>query len=185
MTEVSSPTQVVVSVGTDHHPFERLLDWMTIAQDTLDVDVLIQRGATDERSGLRTVDYLQQAELDEAFEAADVVVCHGGPGTIAAARRHGHRPIVVARNPRHGEHVDDHQMRYSAKLAAEDAIDLAASSDDLLRLIVAPRERVAVERRPGDANEGVRDFAELIDRFLDGQIPRRRWRDRIRLRRTP
>lgn len=178
-------SQIVVSVGTDHHPFERILDWVTVAAESLDIAVFVQRGATPDRPGIRSVEYLSQSALDAAFESADVVVCHGGPGTIAAAKRHGHRPIVVARNPSLGEHVDDHQMRYAAKLAAEGSIDLASTQDEFLGLLAAPRPRSDIASTDADTLAAVHEFAELVERLLAGQLPRRRWRDRIRLRRTP
>ncbi len=39
-------TRVVVSVGTDHHPFDRMLEWIAVAKQRSDLDVLVQRGAT-------------------------------------------------------------------------------------------------------------------------------------------
>ena len=75
------------------------------------------------------------------MDAASAVVCHGGPGTIALARRCGHVPIVVPRDPALGEHVDDHQMRYTAVLARSGAIEIATSAAELGRLLSTPRPR--------------------------------------------
>ena len=136
--------RLVGSVGTDHHPFPRFLEWVSVAVERLGVEAFVQRGATPDRAGLETVDYLPAEELQAAMERADVVVCHGGPGTIAGAIRCGHRPIVIARDPLQGEHVDDHQQRYTRKLGDEGTIDLLA-----------------------------------------GRAPRRRWRDRMLVRRVP
>lgn len=180
-----SRRRVVVSVGTDHHPFERALDWIVEAQQALDLDVFVQRGATPERPGLTSDDFLAQDELDATFDSADVVVCHGGPGTIAAARRHGHVPIVIPRDPRHGEHVDDHQMRYSERLLTDGLIVVATSSDDLIRLIAEPHERLPDGEGMADRDEAVEKFAALVDQLVADRLPKRRWRDRFQLRRTP
>ena len=50
--------------------------------------------------------------------AADLVISQVGPGTIADANRAGHRPIVVPRDPRLGEVVDDHQVAFGEFMAA-------------------------------------------------------------------
>lgn len=177
-------TRVVVSVGTDHHPFDRMLDWIEIAQRRLDIDAVVQRGATESRSGIESMDYVTADELADLMRTADAVVCHGGPGTISLAQRSGHRPIVVARDPTLGEHVDDHQQRYASKLAAEDHIDTAGSADELVALLAAPRPPSSRAGNDEEADRAVSQFSDLIGRLLEGTLPKRRWRDRVLIRRT-
>lgn len=176
-------TRVVASVGTDHHPYERMLDWMTAAREQLGVEVVVQRGATPGRDGIETVDYVGADELGALMEGADAVVCHGGPGTISLAQRSGHRPIVMARNPEFGEHVDDHQMRYVAKLEADGVIDTATSLDQLLALLAQPRPRTAGGEADDATAQAVAEFGSLVGRLLDGTLPKRSLRQRIVLRR--
>lgn len=48
---------------------------------------------------------------------ADVVVIHGGVGTIRAALSMKKRVVVVPRRSIYGEHVDDHQMEIVSAFA--------------------------------------------------------------------
>lgn len=178
-------TAVVVSVGTDHHQFDRLLDWVERAQDELGVEFKVQCGATPPRSGLDAFDYLPVDELEAMMRSADAVVCHGGPGTISLALKAGHRPIVVPRNPRFGEHVDDHQMRYTARLASRGVIDIAVDVDQFLSMVTRPRPTPDVAGRAATSASAVKLFGEIVDRLLLGEVPRRRWRDRFLVKRTP
>jgi len=175
-------TRIVGSVGTDHHPYERMLDWLTAAKTALDLDVFVQRGATPDRGTIDTVDYTSADELAELMQAADVVVCHGGPGTISLAIRCGHRPIVMARDPARGEHVDDHQMRYVARLAAEGVIDSVTTLDQLIELLRAGRQRITASDDSA-AEQAVERFGELVGELLGGTLPKRTLRQRIVLRR--
>lgn len=177
-------TRVVVSVGTDHHPFDRMLDWIEVAQRRLQLDVVVQRGATADRAGIESMDYVTADELAHLMSTADAVVCHGGPGTISLAQRSGHRPIVVARDPALGEHIDDHQQRYAAKLANEGAVDAAQTIDELIRLLSEPRPASTHVDHDDAVAHAVSQFAELVERLLAGTLPPRRWRDRIVVRRT-
>jgi UDP-N-acetylglucosamine transferase subunit ALG13 len=177
-------THVVASVGTDHHQFSRLLDWLSQAQLRLDVDVFVQRGATPARVDVPSIDFLPSHELDELLRGADTVVCHGGPGSISAARRFGHRPIVVPRDPLLGEIVDDHQIRYAARLAAADLIDVATSSDQLIRLLAEPRISTGYSLDQSAVDAAVARFAELADRLIDSGLPKRRLHQRLLVRRT-
>ena len=176
-------TLIVVSVGTDHHRFDRLLEWVSVAADRAGAKVVAQSGSTPALDGLECFDYVGADELAELMSRADAVVCHGGPGTIALARSARHRPIVVARDPRLGEHVDDHQLRFSAALAAEGVIDRAASIDEMVSLLARPRPRLDARVDEASCN-AVREFASLVERLNAGQLPTRPWRDRIQIRRV-
>jgi UDP-N-acetylglucosamine transferase subunit ALG13 len=105
---------VVALVGTDHHPFGRMVDWIDAAATRHgDVRFVVQHGATPPPLVAEGYDYLTQDRLAELLKEASVVVCHGGPGTIADAREAGHVPLCVPRDPALGEHVDGHQQRFA------------------------------------------------------------------------
>ena len=76
-------------------------------------------------------------ELRELAVDADVIVCHGGPGTIHDALSAGVRPIVAPRSAADGEHVDDHQQRFADFLERTAAIDAARDEDRLRELLDA------------------------------------------------
>ena len=108
-------SSVLVVVGTDHHPFARAVEWADRwAQAHPDDQVTVQHGSSAPPARARGVAVVAPAELDGLMRGADVVITHGGPGTISAARAAGHVPLILPRDPSHGEHVDDHQMRFSA-----------------------------------------------------------------------
>ncbi len=178
-------TKVVATVGTDHHPYHRMIEWMTVAQERLGIDVVVQRGATPGQDGIETVDYVGADELRALMESADAVVCHGGPGTISLAQRSGHRPIVMARDPSLGEHIDDHQMRYVARLASDGVIDTASTVEELLDLLARPRPEVERGDADAAAARAVEQFDALVGALLEGRLPKRTLRQRFLFRREP
>lgn len=105
---------VVALVGTDHHPFGRMVDWIdAAATHHRDVHFVVQHGATRPPLVAEAYDYLSHDRLAELLGDASVVVCHGGPGIIADAREAGHVPLCMPRDPALGEHVDGHQQRFA------------------------------------------------------------------------
>jgi UDP-N-acetylglucosamine transferase subunit ALG13 len=115
---------LLVTVGTDHHPFDRLVQWVdgwlaTPGGCATGLHCLMQTGTwvppTGSAAGWQ--DYLEFEVLQAAMRDAAAVVCHGGPGTILGARHMGTVPIVVPRRRRLGEHVDDHQVAFSRPAA--------------------------------------------------------------------
>jgi UDP-N-acetylglucosamine transferase subunit ALG13 len=177
VTTAAAPL-LLVSVGTDHHPFDRLVRWAGAWLDGHPgrLRCLMQTGtsAPPAAGAAEWRAYLEFDALQEAMAGAAAVVCHGGPGTILGARHMGAVPIVVPRQHRLGEHVDDHQVAFSRRLAAQGGeIHLAETEDGLHRLL----DRVAAEpgsfrAGPGDrATAGaVREFERLVDGLV-GERP--------------
>lgn len=113
---------ILVTLGTHPQPMDRLvveLDRL-LETGTLHDDVLIQSARFGQRPRLaRAVDVLPYEALIELIRAADVVITHGGTGNLATIRSQGRVPVVVPRSAAHGEHVDDHQRDYTARLRTQ------------------------------------------------------------------
>lgn len=128
---------VLVVLGTDHHRFDRLVQWSDAwAGDHVgEARVLVQRGTSSVPVRAESVDFLDHAQLQGAMEQAAVIVSHGGPGTIAESRRQGLMPIVVPRDPGRGEHVDAHQLRFTERLEQEGLLRRAGDAEELAVLL--------------------------------------------------
>lgn len=166
--------EVVVSVGTDHHPFDRLISWMDEWQELHhDVAVVIQRGASNpsRRGGCREL--IPHGDLCELFAKASVVVSHGGPSTVMDARMAGRLPIVVARNPELGEHVDRHQMGFANHLRRHQIAVVVEAKGELFaaidRALANPRDFTV--NTGTEAAEGVHMFGSVVDELLGTSTP--------------
>lgn len=143
-----------VTVGTDHHPFERLVAWAErwAARTVGEWQVVVQHGRTRAPDAGQGFDYCDHEQMQELFSSADVVVCHGGPASITEARRFGHRPVVLPRDPRLGEHIDDHQRTFVARLAGAGLVQQVGTEDDFVAAVVAtsylPRQRRTADDVP-------------------------------------
>jgi len=122
---------IVVTVGTNEAPFDRLLRAFDGARP--DEELLVQHGPSSLRpAGARCVPFLSYDELADAIRRARVVVMHAGVGSIMTALANGKRPIVVPRLRRFGEAVDDHQVALARRLDAAGLVTLVESPDDVL-----------------------------------------------------
>lgn len=126
---------VFVTVGTDHHRFDRLVDWVDAwsPPEEVEVRVVVQYGTSHPPRHHEGASYLPGDELCDLVAHADVVVTQGGPGGIMDARRAGLLPIVVPRSADLGEHVDNHQLAFAAHLARSGEVLQATSREDLHR----------------------------------------------------
>lgn len=128
---------VLVTVGTDHHPFNRMVDWSeSWASDHPGVEVIVQYGASRPPVSLTGYERIPHQDLTELMRRADVVVTHGGGGSITQCWETGKLPVVVARTKALGEHVDDHQVAFAERLAEMGNIHLARDYSSLNVLLL-------------------------------------------------
>ena len=164
---------LLAMVGTDHHPFQRLVDWVdawSVGQPG--VECLIQYGTAAPPRHANGTAYAEHDELCRWMDAAAILVCHGGPSTILEARRCGRRPIVVPRSARWGEHVDDHQVRFTGRLARSDLVLTAATQrefDALLDTVVDDPASLQLGSGEKDVATGVavQRFGDLVSGLFD------------------
>ncbi|NKZ00317.1 glycosyltransferase [Nocardiopsis alborubida] len=132
----SGHPDVVVSLGTDHHSFDRLVRWIDdYARRRRTLRFLVQHGHSAAPAVAAGTPFLPGEELGEHMRRARVVVAHGGPGTIVQARRAGRLPIVVARDPELDEHVDEHQLLFVRRLEEAGRIRSCATPQQLFALL--------------------------------------------------
>jgi UDP-N-acetylglucosamine transferase subunit ALG13 len=166
-----APLRIMVLVGTDVHAFDRLLDWVEGYQSTAELSWTLQYGTSRPSSLAGASAYLARADLAGALANADVVVCHGGPATITEARQAGHIPLVVPRDPRRGEHIDDHQQRFARRLARSGMIEICETEAALrtaLDRAEAVRDRFRID--PRDADAAVITSALQVGKIADGLV---------------
>lgn len=176
-SRVSGP-RVVVTVGTDHHQFDRLIGWINgwLSQNPQQAGaVFVQSGAASISPACESAGFMDAAQLGARLDSADVVVCHGGPGSIADAWARGLLPIVVPRVRQHGEVVDDHQVDFCVRLAELGRVRLAQTPAALAEhLDEAARSglRLRAYEVDADAEAAVARFGTLVDELVSR--PRRR-----------
>jgi UDP-N-acetylglucosamine transferase subunit ALG13 len=184
--------RVVVTVGTDHHPFGRLIKWINdwLRQHPEHIPAFfVQSGAASVPPACAGSKFLDAGQLGVLLDAADIILCHGGPGSIADAWERGQVPIVVPRLRRFGEAVDDHQVDFCRKLAELGRVRLAEKPAELAEFLQQAARDHTCFRATGaeaDVTAAVARFGELVDEMVSR--PRHRLpliRQARRIRRWP
>lgn len=103
-------------VGTQDKPFTRLLDAVNDYAKKSKDKIIVQRGLTPYESKYMDVhDFFSPEETDKLIKEADIIICHGGVGTITTALKY-HKPVIAAaRLKEYGEHTNDHQKQIIEK----------------------------------------------------------------------
>lgn len=168
---------VFVTVGTDHHPFDRLVSWIDdwlSSQAPTGTDCFVQHGTSAVPAAAAGAEYLPHDEMERRVERADAVVCHGGPGTIVDCLRSGRKPIVVPRRHALGEHVDDHQIRFSRRLQEAGYIHVAETREEfgsLLGAALSGSDEFVATPTEDQVRASVGRFEEIAGRLLEVREP--------------
>lgn len=105
---------ILVLLGTQNNSFHRLLyELEKCLKDGIIKDsVVVQCGYTKFISKyMELVDFIPIEEFDRYIESADLVITHGGVGSIINSIKSGKKVIAVPRLSKFNEHVNDHQVQ--------------------------------------------------------------------------
>jgi UDP-N-acetylglucosamine transferase subunit ALG13 len=99
---------ILVTLGTQAEPFKRLLD--AIENSNIKDEIVVQAGNTEYTSNkMKIMKFMSYQEMDELVNKADLIITHGGTGSIVEPLKKGKKIIGCARLQKYDEHVDNHQ----------------------------------------------------------------------------
>jgi UDP-N-acetylglucosamine--N-acetylmuramyl-(pentapeptide) pyrophosphoryl-undecaprenol N-acetylglucosamine transferase len=124
-------------------PFDRLIEAVAELKraGAIPERVIAQVGIGGARpADLECVETMSFDEIQATLSRADVVVCHGGTGSMITALRERCRTVVMPRLFELGEHYDNHQLEISKSFEQRGLVTVARTSGELQRAIEAVRK---------------------------------------------
>ena len=168
---------LVVSLGTDYHTFDRLLRWVkAYLAENPQVRCLVQHGHTSPVEGADNVKLLPADTLKRLYAKAQVVLVQGGPGSIQDARATGAIPLVVPRRVEFDEVVDNHQVPFVTMMEKQGGAVIVESRADLFDKLTLAFENPSLfhAAKPYVANPSIAagQLAQGLDNLLSGRTRR-------------
>lgn len=151
---------IFVILGTHELEFKRMLQYLE--DMNINEEVLIQSGNTEFSSKkYKVIPFLSPKEFDEYINKSDLVITHGGVGSILTGLRYKKKVITMPRLSKYKEHNDDHQLEICNKLSKEGYTINCTDFDSLSESIKNYKEI--------DLKEYVFDNSKLIN-FINDTI---------------
>lgn len=108
---------ILVLLGTQNNSFHRLIEEIekNIKNGTITEKVIVQAGYTKinkqeiENDKMEIFDLIPLEKLEEYQKQANLIITHGGVGSIISSIEKGKKVIAVPRLHEYEEHVNNHQ----------------------------------------------------------------------------
>jgi UDP-N-acetylglucosamine transferase subunit ALG13 len=106
---------ILITLGTQDKPFYRLLEAVQkqIDNKVINEEVIVQAGCSSDfkSKDMKILDLIPMDEFDKLIEQCDLLITHGGVGSIITGLKNNKKVIAAARLEKFKEHVNDHQLQ--------------------------------------------------------------------------
>lgn len=156
---------ILVTLGTQDKPFVRLLD---IIQKQIDLGnindkVVVQAGCTLYKSfDMEIMDLIDRDKFQELISKCDLLITHGGVGSIITGLKYNKKVIAVPRLEKYKEHVNDHQLEIVEKFSDASYILALYENDDLSKVLNKVKEF-----KPNKYKSNTQNMIKLIEKYID------------------
>ncbi|MCT7791145.1 MAG: glycosyltransferase [Lactobacillus crispatus] len=165
---------IFVTVGTHEQPFNRLIKKVDdlVANGNIKEKVIVQTGFSTYIPKYCEVHKIMSfEEMQQALKDARIVITHGGPSSFIEALQFGKVPIVVPRQEKFNEHVNNHQVDFTKLIAKRmnniipvyDINDLGQTIDNY--------GQIAKTKNAGESSNN-KQFNERLEKIVDGLVER-------------
>lgn len=163
---------ILVLLGTQNNSFNRLLEEIekNIQNGNIKEKVIVQAGFTKyESKNMDIFDMIEQNKLDELIEQADLIISHGGVGSMMSAIKKGKKIIAVPRLKKYGEHVNDHQLEIIETFKKQGLIIGIENVEQLAQALIEVKN---METK--SINTGENKIIKIIDDYIQNDINKKR-----------
>ena len=159
---------ILVLLGTQNNSFHRLLEKIDdlIEKGVIQEKILVQSGYTNYKSkNMRIFDFIPQEELERYQEQADLIITHGGVGSIISSIKKGKKVIAVPRLHEFHEHVNDHQKQIVESFNRKGYIIGINSVDELEEALLKVKDFKPVKYE--QKNKKDTKIIKIIEEFIE------------------
>ena len=157
---------IFVTLGTQDKPFVRLLKALdkALVKGSIKDRVVVQAGTTKyESTNMEIFDFLDIKAFEDCIKECDLLITHGGVGSIFTGLKKGKKVIAVSRLSKYGEHVNDHQLEIVRKFV-DDGYILELRDFNKISKILDKASKMRFKKMKNVSNKRM---VNLIEDFID------------------
>lgn len=156
---------ILVLLGTQNNSFTRLLDAIqqNIDDGIIKERVIVQAGFTKYKSNkMEIFSKIDKEDFLKLVEESNLIISHGGVGSIISGLSNGKKVIVAPRLKKYGEHVNNHQIQIARKFEQEGYVKCVLNMKNLGKTI---KKIESFEPKKYKSEEG--NILSIIENYID------------------
>lgn len=156
---------ILVTLGTQDKPFRRLLEEIEKEIDNGNIKdkVVVQAGCTKYNTDkMEIFDLIPIEEFDKLMKKCDLLITHGGVGSIITGLKNNKKVIAVPRLAKYGEHINDHQTQIIDKFNDAGNIIGIKDVDELSDAL-----KKVKDFKPNKYVSNTNKMIELVEKLID------------------
>lgn len=157
---------ILITLGTQDKQFYRLLEAVQkqIDKKVIKDRVVVQAGCSSDfkSNDMEIFDLIPMDEYDKLIEECDVLITHGGVGTIITGLKNNKKVIAAARLEKYGEHVNDHQLQIIENFANSGYILSLDNFDELDKTL-----KQSKKFKPKKYKSNTKEFIKILEKEIE------------------
>ena len=156
---------IFVTLGTQDKSFKRLLEAIQKQIDLGNIKdkVIVQAGFTKfESKDMKIFDLVNRDEFDKYMNDCDLLITHGGVGSIIGGITRKKKVIAAARLKKYKEHTNDHQVQIIDVFSREGYI-LALEDFDKLDDVLKKVNKFKPKKFVSNTDNFIKKLKDYID----------------------
>lgn len=157
---------ILITLGTQDKKFYRLLESVQkqIDAGVIKDKVIVQAGYSNDfkSNDMEIFDLIPIDEFDKLISECDILITHGGVGSIISGLKNNKKVIAAARLKKYDEHTNDHQLQIIENFSNEGYILNLEDFDSLGQLI-----KNIEKFKPKKYKSNAENFIKLVKREID------------------
>lgn len=154
---------IFVTVGTQKQSFSRLLEYIDKCKLK---DVVVQNGYTKcENNKIKCLGFISKEEMNKYINKSEYVITHAGI-TILELLEKNKKVIVVPREKKYNEHVNNHQFEICEELEKDGYILVAKTLEDFKKCIKKIKD-FKPKKYESDNTDFINKLENIINDYLN------------------
>ncbi|MBL7059187.1 glycosyltransferase [Candidatus Pacearchaeota archaeon] len=151
---------IFITIGNHNQEFTRLIKRIDGIAKELKDKVVIQKGLTKYKpKNCESFDFAP--EIDSYYEKARLVISHGGSSPWEFLYKYKKPLIIVPRQYKFDEHINDHQVEFSKNLEKKTGVKVILDVKELTPELLNDYEKVV-----GIDGENLKGLQEYLKNYL-------------------
>lgn len=156
---------IFVTLGTQDKQFTRLLEMIDqeIIKGNIKEKVIVQAGFTKYNTkNMQIFDLLDKDDFDKYIKDCDLLITHGGVGSILTGLKNNKKVIACPRLAKYNEHMNDHQVQIIKRFTDAGFILPLNEFDDLGKVL-----KKVKDFKPNKYQSNTPNMIKLITNYID------------------